>query len=92
MFMILKRNWEALDASKPPGDNTAIIPAGRHEVERIPNPYGHNGYWLVLKETLIGGSEGSWQQWRNSELVTDEKHPNFGKPIDWGTWEVVIEE
>lgn len=91
MFLVLKRDWEALNAT---GQKLvkAIIPAGRHEVERIPNPFGHNNSWLVLKGTLIGASEGSWREWKNGELADNPHHPNFGKPIDWKEFEVVIEE
>ncbi len=90
MFLVLKRDWEALDGSEK--DKKATIPAGRHEVERIPNPHGHDGFWLALKGTQIGASEGSWRQWKNGELANNPDHPNFEKPIDWGEFEVVIEE
>jgi hypothetical protein len=63
-------------------------------VERIPNPYYDNGtFWLVLKGTMVGASEGSWRQWiHTGELVSNPDSPNFGKPIDWGNSEVVIKE
>ncbi len=65
MQMILKRYWHALDASDvsdPERLVNATIPAGTHDIERIPNPYGHDAPWLVLKGTKIGASEGSWRQ------------------------------
>ncbi len=95
MFMTLKRTWEALDGSKASKGEARviIIPAGRHEIERVPNPYGHPAPWLVLKGTLIGAAEGSWRQWKNGGFtVSNPDHPDFGKPIDWDEWEVVIEE
>jgi hypothetical protein len=93
MKMILKRNWHALDGSKPSGENYTVIPEGKHEVERIANPYGFSCFWLVLKGTKVGASEGSWRQWVNDgSLVTNPKNPRFGKPIDWGKFEIVIEE
>lgn len=61
MFMILKRDWPALDASRTTL-RAATIPTGRHEIERVPNPLGFTAPWLVLKGTLVGGSEGSWRQ------------------------------
>lgn len=92
MFMTLKRDWEAISVS----NNSLIhvvIPAGRHEIERVPHPFGRkNVFWLVLKGTLTGAAEGSWRQWRNGSITDNPDHPNFGKPINWGDYEVVIEE
>ena len=87
--MTLKCDREAIDATgqkKNPHLKT-IIPKGRHEVERIPNPFGHpNSTWLVLKGTRIGASEGSWRQWQNGVLN------DRCEPVDWGELEVIIEE
>lgn len=78
MFLVLKRTWEAIDASKETGEERKTpIPPGRHEVERIDNPLGHNAPWLVLKGTLIGAAEGFWRDWNG---------PN------WDEFEVVVEE
>ena len=77
MKMILKRNWHALDASKPRKEDHVIIPMGEHEIERIPNPRGYPGFWLVLKSTLIGASEGFWRQWE----VGNPKPPALGSWI-----------
>lgn len=90
MQMILKRDWQALDGSE--SDKIAVIPAGCHEVERVPNPFGHRAPWLVLRGTLIGGSEGSWRQWENGDFINRPEHPNFGSAVDWGDWEVQIIE
>ena len=95
MQLILKIEWDALDASDPQKPPVHVkIPAGTHEVERIPNPSYDNGtFWLVLKGTKIGASEGSWRQWvHDGEIITNPRSPNFGKPINWGDWEVVIVE
>jgi hypothetical protein len=94
MQMILKREWEAIDASDRAKHVIANIPAGTHEMERIPNPFfKNNTFWLVLKGTMIGASEGSWRQWINDgSLVTNPDNPNFGKPIDWGEDEIVIRD
>lgn len=63
MQLVLRRNWEAIDGSKEGADAKTVIPAGTHEVERVPCPLGYPCNWLVLKGTLIGASEGSWRQW-----------------------------
>lgn len=65
MYMILHSERSAIDASlhwSHPAYNTTI-PAGRHEVERIPNPLGSRGSFIVLKGTLIGGAEEMWLEW-----------------------------
>ena len=76
MFLILKREWEALDASGEKRSSSPVSP-GRHEVEIIKSPYGGPDNWLVLKGTKIGGPEKYWRGWK-------------GK--DWGKFEVIIEE
>lgn len=66
MFMTLKRQWEALDGSKERSDpmRKTSIPAGRHEIERIPCPQLNvTANWFVLKGTKIGGAEAFWRQW-----------------------------
>ncbi len=83
MFMALNREWQAIDASKKTREERkTTIPPGRHEIERIPNPLGLGGFWLVLKGTLIGAAENSWRQWirekgdnegdRNFDIVIEE--------------------
>jgi hypothetical protein len=67
MTMTLRSEWPALDASKSKNERDTLIGAGTHEVELIPNPYGHAGNWIVLKGTKIGGSEGSWRQWTDRD-------------------------
>ena len=91
MKMILKKDWNALDGSQSEFVKITI-PAGTHEIERIPNPHGYPGSWLVLKGTKIGASENSWRQWMNGVVADNPEHPEFGKPIDWGDWEVKIED
>jgi hypothetical protein len=77
MYMTLKREWPAVDGSKPIEENQTTISAGRYEIERIPQPYGYACSWLVIKGTLIGAAEKSWRDY------CDPKH---------GDSEVVIEE
>ncbi|MCX6713088.1 MAG: hypothetical protein NTY66_02690 [Candidatus Vogelbacteria bacterium] len=85
--MTLKRDWPALEFLGGDKAKDVVIPAGRHEVERITNPLGYlDAPWLVLKGTMIGASEGSWRQWKNGVLNRDDQS------IDWGKWEVVIED
>ena len=82
MWLVLKRSWEVRDYSQKPA-GPATIPAGRHEIERIPNPSGAQGYALVLKGTLVGAAEGFWR-------AHQTKGSSIGAPgrADW----VVIEE
>ncbi|MFH1089209.1 MAG: hypothetical protein V1716_02180 [Candidatus Uhrbacteria bacterium] len=72
MFMCLNRNWEAIDATAGNHQDT-IIPIGWYEIEKIKNPFGFKGYWLVIKGTLIGASEGSWLQ------CNDEDKTGWGR-------------
>lgn len=72
IFATLVRDWEMCEAfieRDRYASRKAIIPKGRHELERIPNPLGYPGTWLVLKGTMIGGGENSWKQWQDH---TDE--------------------
>jgi len=62
MQMIVKREWPAYDASTLPPEHM-FIPEGTHEIERIPGPVTGEGFWLVLKGTLIGAAEGFWRDW-----------------------------
>lgn len=64
MDLILPKDWEAIDGSDPKrGLQAATIPAGRHKVEQIPNPFGHDeAPWLVLEGTMIGAAEAYWRQ------------------------------
>lgn len=92
MKMILKREWDAIDASHP-GHGKVTISPGTHEVERISNPFGYaNAPWLVLVGTRIGATERSWRQWENRDdnLNCNPDSPEYGKPIDWGEFEIII--
>ncbi len=63
--MTVRREWELVDAG-PDGDkrkSRRTLQPGTHDMERIKNPFGHDGCWLVLKGTRLGASEGSWRQW-----------------------------
>ncbi len=71
MFLVLKQDWDVLDATKEKGSRKTTILAGRHEIERIANPCGHDAVWLVLKGTLIGATEGSLREF--PEYVTIEE-------------------
>ena len=91
MQMTVKRDWQVIDAEGGKA-NTTTIPTGTHEIERIHNPFGYEGFWLVLKGTKIGKSEDSWRQWEPGQICAEETHPNYGKVIDGGDYEVVITE
>lgn len=65
--MTVRRQWEMIDA-RPDGDTCGhFLPIGTHDMERIINPLDYSGYWLVLKGTRLGASEGSWRQWAGHE-------------------------
>lgn len=91
MRLVLKRDWEVLDGSEK--GKAVVISQGCHEIERIPCPNGHPCFWLVLKGTLIGASEGSWREWESGDFTERPDHPSYGEIVaDHGEWEVVIEE
>lgn len=71
--MTVKRHWEllSLDGEKV----TDKLAPGTYEMERIKHS-DYNCYWLVLKGTRLGASEGSWRQWRG---------------VGWGDFEVIVE-
>ena len=71
MYLVLKKEWEVQDGSTPDSRNTTI-PKGRHEIERIRDPCGFKGSWLVLKGTKIGMQEARWREWVAREGVDFE--------------------
>ena len=89
MFAILKRDWMMIDGET--GEDKTIT-AGRHEIERIDNPFGHDNPWLVLKGSKIGRAENAWRDWENKGTINHPGHPKHGQPIDWGDREIIIEE
>ena len=62
--MTVKREWELIDAGDGDRKRAAehTLPPGTHNMERIRNPLGYDGCWLVLKGTRLGASEGFWRQ------------------------------
>ena len=52
------------DSNQPKCKDPIALAPGYHELEIIPNPYGHLAPWFVLKGTNLGASCGSWRQWR----------------------------
>lgn len=81
MKAILPRDWNMIDHSKPENEEDVKVPAGEYELERIPNPYGFDGNWLVLRGTTTGMSEGSWRDSggsripRNNILILEDDTP-----------------
>ena len=73
-----------------PGKPKLTVPAGTYEVERIDNPCRHKGKWLVIKGTLVGAPEGYLRDWENGMIASNPEHPNYGKPIDWKEFEIII--
>ena len=51
MFATLGREWELLDGKTK---HFAKVAPGRYELEKIPNPFGHEASWLVLKGAMGG--------------------------------------
>jgi hypothetical protein len=74
----VKRPLWAIDFSKTAGDDDVQIQPGEYELVRIPNPYRHDAFCLVLKGTLIGMVEAAW--------IERIKKP--GHPSPW----VILEE
>ena len=71
MTLILSRAFDVLECSelrllRQP--NITVL-AGRHEVERIPNPYprGETDF-IVLKGTKIGAAEQFWRFYQEGGL------------------------
>jgi len=92
IHLVLKREWTLTDLNNDQAAATKIGP-GRFEVERIPNPFGHqNADWLVLKGTKIGCAETYWRDWSPGQTLDNPGHANHDKVIDWKDFEVVIEE
>lgn len=75
MKMITKRTFTVLDGAN--NGKEVPLPIGEHEIERVPNPFGHDAPWLVVKGTLIGQVEEAWRQYEGEEN---------------GDWEVTIKE
>ena len=70
MFATLKKDREMINGDN--GEDT-VVSAGRHEIERINNPLGHNNApWLVLKGTRIGQAEKAWRQSEDGEIIIEE--------------------
>lgn len=77
IFLETKKIWGFLDGSEK--GKVVQMPPGRYEVERIPNPFGHeNVDWLVLAGTRLGATELFWRGWENPEdpdlevIITEE--------------------
>lgn len=75
MFIVLRTSWEFMSGETRQKVN---VPEGRYEVDRIPHPRKTSDcFWLVLRGTKIGVSEGYLR--------------DFCSP-DYGELEVVIED
>lgn len=96
MTATLLRSWELIDGSREKrqiGGQTRRVtyPPGIYRLERILNPYGYSGTWLVIAGTKHGMAEGAWKQWGPNEICDDPTHPNFGNIIDWGEFLIAID-
>lgn len=55
-LVTLKRDWELKN-----GDSgKEVLPAGTHEMEVIPNPFGYQAHWLALVNTKVGATIRYW--------------------------------
>lgn len=81
MRVTLKRTWELIDSQSR---RCVEVSPGTYAVEKIPNPFGHPGFWFVLAGTRVGMACGAWTQWINGAMN------RYGNPIDWGDFAVVI--
>jgi hypothetical protein len=88
----LKRAWKMIDAGENAKERDVTVQPGTYELERVRNPYAYSAKWLVLKGTLIGMTEGSWMQWINGTLANKVGHADYGKPIDWDEFEIILIE
>lgn len=71
MFITTYSDRNFFDASTP--ERLRVnVPAGRYEVERMPNPTGVTGYWLVLKGTKIGIGEQAMRQCTPDEYAPED--------------------
>ncbi len=62
LVMVTKRDFTVQNADT---GGEAMIFAGTHAVERIPNPRSTNGIsWIVMKGTRIGMPEDYWRRWK----------------------------
>ena len=57
-------DWQA-------GSLTTVM-AGKHPVERIPNPFGNNTPWLIILGTDIGASEAYWKNYPTTVSISEE--------------------
>jgi hypothetical protein len=96
IFATLAADWTMIRIDR--GRQTEqVVPAGRYELERIPNPFGHKAPWLVRKEqnqwgNVIGMAETFWlcHSTQVELLETDVSSPNFGKRVDHGKYGIRI--
>ena len=77
MFVTIKKSLSLVDSSKLPSKRNVMLTPGRHEVERVTNPLGHTGPWLVLKGTKIGMAEKAWrcfgeERFWDSQIIIEE--------------------
>jgi len=70
MYITLKNELCVLDGTQE--HKTARMPAGKHELVEIQNPYGHQETWLVVKGTMIGAAKRWWKQLFDNKLFQVE--------------------
>ena len=63
MKMTLRRKWTLCNIINKPEIIAISIPSGTYEIEEIPNPFGFEGNWLIIKGTQIGAPEMAIVKW-----------------------------
>lgn len=93
IWMTLKGEHGAFDASDPKKPRSTVVPAGRYEVERIVYPPWDSWSWIVLKGTRIGYREDKWlsyisDAWRELKVEFEMEMPK----VAWATIEALIDQ
>lgn len=60
---IVKEDLELRNFMESRGSEKYVvtIKPGTYQLNRVLNPFGHNGNWLVIQGTTIGGAEEYWR-------------------------------
>ena len=72
MNVVLPKALYLNDGNSNEWENKKILVSpGRYEIERVANPFGYAGDWLVLKGTKIGMVESWWRSRENGEITIE---------------------
>ena len=68
MTLVLEEKFEVNDGSNL--GRKQFIPPGKHEIEKIANPFGYKFPWLVLTGTKIGAAAAFFQSKQGVKILT----------------------